>query len=784
MEGDGEVGTLQVRWLGPHRQPKVTVEQHQKEQERKRRQVRSTTLDEDLLTFRAYDCNAPINLTSLMVRPNIECSLPNKIFLDGSQKFALIQKTSRTKISVKSCRLTRNRIAYHCGGSGHSAVAPLEFQYDYNTPVAITDCRRYWQDQQIKFHETPGHDKYHMGKWMEPHRPSQPEIVATPRNTTVRFYHETSGATWSDGWDIRCSGGRFFFQEYSRKPMSRVAGSSDDIVVVDHYKYEMYEEAAYLNTDGSILIHQSQLILPCTVDKEGCFVQDKGTYFWDRPSSEDTCPYYLTRDVEGVEIEGPDGERIFVAKDGAMIRLEKGSPISRCGGILFRTEFSNLYLADHQVSLGTPAFRRPLDPSEVSMATYVNQQDSFLYHKLVNEVQDRLSRQREMDCQKEEEKKADEYARRAAEQHAIVDGETVHLGAGQFVTAAGEVWYHYRCRPRMVRARAVEGCYSALPVAMGTEEYQQYRKERELRGAGETPDASSELSGAEHIYVAPSNEFFLEPRTHRLLSVALPTACAHPFVPQYENHVGRWIAYDENNLYEAPSPAPLDRVKWDLEDNAKEKLNFETGGIYTAATLRQLAKYMQAPRASMGVAGKLADQMHQPLHVGTVAANSFFPEVPVPTTFQAMNYLRSLWKLLEKYGQVCSILVGTALICRFLTWVVGVVLRLSTIPLTGSIVLHVLGALCPSFHIFMRDPGGCCARFFGAKRPQETGDGPEGAVAYHVVTVGGKQYERVVASAPTGEATGGGSPTNDASTGTYDPRDKNVPNIYPKHYGK
>ncbi len=99
---------------------------------------------------------------------------------------------------------------------------------------------------------------------------------------------------------------------------------------------------------------------------------------------------------------------------------------------LYKTEFLNLFLADHDLSPGIPEFRRPLHKSEMSLATYTNQQDSLLYHKMVEQIQRRMRTGHHERCRLDESQCRAQYASRAAEQHAISDGETVHLENRQF----------------------------------------------------------------------------------------------------------------------------------------------------------------------------------------------------------------------------------------------------------------------------------------------------------------------------------------------------------------
>jgi len=130
--------------------------------------------------------------------------------------------------------------------------------------------------------------------------------------------------------------------------------------------------------------------------------------------------------------------------------------------------------------------------------------------------------------------------------------------------------------------------------------------------------------------------------------------------------------------------------------------------------------FSQAPRAGQGLAAGLASQqlggayrMHQ------IMAADLFPDMKgMAKAIQhpSMAFLSWLWSVFEGYGQLCSIIVGTGLLFRMCTWVMGVSLRLFTTPVVGNPVLHVLCAFFPSLREFIREPRRFCACCFGRRR--------------------------------------------------------------------
>jgi hypothetical protein len=79
----------------------------------------------------------------------------------------------------------------------------------------------------------------------------------------------------------------------------------------------------------------------------------------------------------------------------------------------------------------------------------------------------------------------------------------VALGEGWFVTYAGELMYHYSCRPIIVVGRDDEFCYSALPIDLIVEDQKRITKNREdehtngtkKQAVGRTKNSTAEKVG-------------------------------------------------------------------------------------------------------------------------------------------------------------------------------------------------------------------------------------------------------------------------------------------------
>ncbi len=117
----------------------------------------------------------------------------------------------------------------------------------------------------------------------------------------------------------------------------------------------------------------------------------------------------------------------------------------------------------------------------MSSALYSTAKDEYLYADIYNKLAEGFAALRQEQCLEDIKIRGGEYARHAAEQNAIMDGQTAYLGGRHFVSAAGEIWLSYYCRPITVRARRKQGCYDALPITLQPHNYDRYVTTRQYR---------------------------------------------------------------------------------------------------------------------------------------------------------------------------------------------------------------------------------------------------------------------------------------------------------------
>jgi hypothetical protein len=120
-----------------------------------------------------------------------------------------------------------------------------------------------------------------------------------------------------------------------------------------------------------------------------------------------------------------------------MIRLILRRPAQLCGEVTgFRTNYNNLYLMDEiygdQVSDTLPL-------GEVSTITYANQQDGFLFGEMSVHVMAEFGALLEFNCRQEQHRERSPLGSLGKEERPHMDGYTVALEEGWFLTYAGNL---------------------------------------------------------------------------------------------------------------------------------------------------------------------------------------------------------------------------------------------------------------------------------------------------------------------------------------------------------
>jgi hypothetical protein len=281
-------------------------------------------------------------------------------------------------------------------------------------------------------------------------------------NATTIVLVETKGRTWvTEEGEVKCKGEKF---DYEGKHY-------EDVVISHQLAITLVEDTALINSDGTLVTNQEEIILACQASKNSC-ATDQATYLWDTPTEQEKCLYFKSRRTKGTVVTTEAGDITYMSTDGSMVRLLLNEePIAACGRLVTGTDYPTLFLAKPQ---DKPSIGRLLNPQDATVYTYINNQDDYLYHSREGSKLEERAINRAEFCHRSQQQRLTAYASLAAEQRTQIDGQTAALGGGKFVTASSEAWFTYNCKALIVKAREVKKCMTALPIILDTKQYTEY----------------------------------------------------------------------------------------------------------------------------------------------------------------------------------------------------------------------------------------------------------------------------------------------------------------------
>ena len=252
---------------------------------------------------------------------------------------------------------------------------------------------------------------------------------------------------------------------------------------------------------------------------------------------------YNVRKFKGqiIKYESPGltikAHKVLMSTDHSHVRFViKGNKIE-CDQSFFTTNYQDLLVRSMIVEgvLDRDLITRELRKDELKLSNFITNRDDYIYHEISHNLRREFASVLHDECQ--------ENIRQTKTEHYLdchLPGyHTYWLGGPNYLTAAGEVAYFYKCRPRLVAAIHVDTCYDALPV--------------EMANRNDTLTFFVQEDGKEAL--VPKH--YIEPLTHRLTSVAKKIPCLSKFFARYKDIFGQWFAVPPHIATTKP-PGKLD----------------------------------------------------------------------------------------------------------------------------------------------------------------------------------------------------------------------------------
>jgi hypothetical protein len=638
----------------------------------------------------AYDCSEPseAQAVSLLHDPDIQTCEERKLKeKQREETYLLLQKTEKIKVQLWECEVFNTRMFFACGSASHSAVASRESYFMEPWLQSIEDCNKYLTRKEFHLHRFDN---------------QKLEL----RNITLnRWNYLTMVRT---GWnyngisDVLCTGGKV--PPWELRTFQKDGDNYDNMfmysmVVTDYVHIRVRKRPAYLadyEGETRLILPETQEVLHCSYQDLGCQTE-RSTYIWESFSETDLCPFFLLRKVTGVSLEEKSEEEetkhsVFVANNQTMIRLQKShKAVSNCGAVMFSTEFPELFLSEE---IDSRTLNRPLKAEDASAFLHATVSDRYIYYKSQDNLANAVLGLQQHQCEENRKRSLSAYATRLAKQKSVSDGDTAHLGQGLFLTAAGEVAYLYFCREIIVYAAVIpDQCFNALPVELRDEDADHLRQVLTMPGQ----DAKA----------VQLPQFFREPRSGRITTVAAPIACVSSFAPLYRNRHNNWLKMMDVGLHPAAQPKnPKNDIPNSFFEVARSELPKPGGAsIYPPLTILHHLLFLAVPNMAITAPLQIAR--------GESAASRRMqvpnPHDLVPPSFDLRQSIRDaaldvtglgrlgrIWAWVEHYGTICSVVIGTVCIYNIIVYLATVWSLLFCNPRRLPWMCHLFHALLPT----------------------------------------------------------------------------------------
>jgi hypothetical protein len=460
--------------------------------------VAKVQLGHDQRQFTAYDCNSQQELRAVTKAQTPQCQdrLDQDPVSQKNQTYLLLQKATYCRQPVSRCKVLRTRVAHHCGDSDYQTFITQFSTFREELTVSPTKCQA----------------MYHQEVWKDHWHKETP--IARGKTTVIRKELVGSTSPYSGG-DTQCVGA-----VYRQKGIE-----IPDIMLWEELTITLDTDTLLVDATGSCIVNNDQIKIGCTDTALSC-IYSGHTIFWTAPTDLENCCFHQIHHSTGIVVTGSNGTETFISQDGSMIRLILRRPAQLCGEATgFRTNYDNLYLMD-EIYADQVSDTLPL--GEVSTITYANQQDRFLFGEMSAHVKAEFGALLEFNCRQEQHRERSPLGSKGKEERPHMDGYTVGLEEGWFLTYTGELMYHYYCRPIIVVRRYDTVFYSALPIDLVVEDQKRIAANRGDDDANGTTGVTTHTTG-----------YFLEPHTRTFWGMHMP--CVRNFGGAYLNTRGSWV---------------------------------------------------------------------------------------------------------------------------------------------------------------------------------------------------------------------------------------------------
>ncbi len=653
-------------------------------------------------TIEAYDCSRPkdADYYQMVEGPTCTFQAGQEVKSKEPRTYLLLQKDPFIRTTVKKCEVFLSSIRQQCGT--HSSLKPMDLGYStvrerFTVPDSV--CQK-WHAKR-KLNRLRDLDDWLQGvRWsaiFTPWDKSNRRIVFDLKMGSNFLKFEGPGHSTVSGNTAVCAvwGDTYKIQ----RPLGMAdavgghIGRTMNNMGINFLEVILSEIPAEIK-DGQVTL-LSGVRLHCKADSQKCETDSDGTYLWDRPTTADSCPLYQARFLDGVDIQRKDGKIIFMSTDGNRVRLEHYQELTRCGGRVISTNYPDLFLTN---DLSHDLFRRSLHPEALSIYTFSSMGDDHLHNNHMEAVQKEVNRLAERDCEHRDMEDGHARMREALTEGPMPIGTYLPYFPGSFLVQAGDVWRQVSCKKILVRARSARHCYDGLPIELNRVDHlRATHSEQELK---ENPENRTKPI-----------DFFLEPRTHRIVSTSIRMPCTNLVRPMFQSIGSPGVFLSPKPRVEAIHPGhefypKVTRPSFSAVPSADEwdQFDFASSGIYTAADISANQEHQLVHKRTEKIATQFRrggeNEVYQYAEGDTggwggLEAHAMFPDLAglTPSILYVFSWFTGWYGI---YYKTCVILLGTLCLYQLVAQVIEMVVRcfLGRKLGFGGCCIFV-GGLCP-----------------------------------------------------------------------------------------
>jgi hypothetical protein len=571
--------------------------------------------------FDAYDCSQPYDIQDVGYSVATNCITNGHIVSSRNVTYQVLQEERHRKTGGWVCSVEKSQTVAYCGAFDHITI--LESLTYQNAPerYSAEDCKHLWKTQTF----TDPNGRMH----------------AVKQNAITIVPYSLKGSSFVQNGEVKCSGEDFTLP-------------NGEVLNVAHVAIKLrftLREEIYVIKNDEVTAHSTQTRLPCKAKKEKCNTPT-AAYCWELPA--DSCELGFSRLSTGYEASNTKGETVFMSHDNSHVRFIKKESLNKCNRSVYRTNYPDWFLYP---ATGNNPFTRKVDPSAMSLVSYIKNRDDFLMNYLSDSIQDEFRYVIKGDCNRQAEISKLSFWL----QHKDPGVTTWLLGNGTFATAAGEVIYQYQCLPVKVMALASDHCYQALPVEL--------LEPITWRQTTTTTTPRTVVEATVDSPIDITRPLFMEPLTRRLTHHGIRVPCTNRFMAKYKNSNDGWIT-SHKVVHGATSP----RLPADIEErlsalDVRNRPDMSQEGVYLPEDLANMEAYQDLPRATASLGANLIEQSRHNLFKHTLRPEDLFPNYQDPR-----KWLDGLWgrlmRFLQEWGELASVFISLYIIAKLSLYVV------------------------------------------------------------------------------------------------------------------